>query len=280
MNANRAAPSRPSPTNRPRLIVMPDRDRPGCRARAWPAPITRASRRVACSNVRRPSAPSAQASTNAPTMSITATSQIWSVVRSIGPANTTPATAAGTDETRTSRARRASFDSRSARQGAAQAHEVVAEVGDGAEQGPQVEGDVERLLQRLVAREVVPPEQPRHQDEVARRRDREVLGEPLGDAQDDGVDDRHGPQSVNERTGGAAVRAPGRRPSHGARRAKAGRLVPVRPPGGRDPARSVPIRHAERNSGTKRFRSGGIRCRYDSQRRQNRRPTRPDVRRR
>ena len=72
-----------------------------------------------------------------------------------------------------------------------QAHDVVAEVGDGPAQRAEVQRHVEGLLQRLVAGEVVPAEQPRHHDEVARRGDREVLGESLGDAQDDGVEDRH-----------------------------------------------------------------------------------------
>ena len=89
-NANRAAPSRPSPTKRPTVIVTPERDTPGCRAMAWPTPMTRASVRLTSSIVRLPRAPSARASSRPPTMSITAISQIWSVFSSIESANSPP----------------------------------------------------------------------------------------------------------------------------------------------------------------------------------------------
>ena len=51
-------------------------------------------------------------------------------------------------------------------------HEVLAEVGDDGDERAEVEGDVERLLGRRVV-EVVPVEQPRHEQQVPARRDRE-----------------------------------------------------------------------------------------------------------
>ena len=49
--AKRTAPSRSSPARRPAVIVMPERDTPGCSATAWPTPISTASRRVTSSTV-------------------------------------------------------------------------------------------------------------------------------------------------------------------------------------------------------------------------------------
>src|SRR4029453_15752760 len=58
-------------------------------------------------------------------------------------------------------------------------------------EGAQVEGHVERLLQRGLPGEVAPPEQPRDQHEVTRRRDGKVLGQALRAPEDDGVEERH-----------------------------------------------------------------------------------------
>jgi hypothetical protein len=46
-----------------------------------------------------------------------------------------------------------------------------------------VEGDVEGLVEVLVLLEVVPVEEPGNEDQVAGRRDRQELGQPLDDAE-------------------------------------------------------------------------------------------------
>ena len=69
--------------------------------------------------------------------------------------------------------------------------ELVAEVADDRDERAEVQGDVERLLDRRVV-EVVPVEQPRHEQEMTARRDRQELGEPLHEAEDDGMEDGHG----------------------------------------------------------------------------------------
>ena len=68
--------------------------------------------------------------------------------------------------------------------------EVLAEVEDRGEERAEVEGDVERLLD-LGRVEVVPPEQPRDEQQVPARRDRQELREPLDETEHDGVEDRH-----------------------------------------------------------------------------------------
>ena len=47
--------------------------------------------------------------------------------------------------------------------------------------------DVERLLQRVIAAEVVPAEQVGDEEEVPARRDGQEFGQALDDAEDDGV---------------------------------------------------------------------------------------------
>src|SRR5688500_11723414 len=64
-----------------------------------------------------------------------------------------------------------------------QAGDVVPEVGDHGDQGPDVEGDVERLVELLVRLEVLPLEEPRDEDQMARRGDRKELGGALHDAE-------------------------------------------------------------------------------------------------
>src|SRR3546814_13439042 len=61
-----------------------------------------------------------------------------------------------------------------------QADDVGAEVGDGADQGAEVQRHVEGLLERLLAGEVVPAEQPGNDAQVAARRDGQELREALG----------------------------------------------------------------------------------------------------
>ena len=49
----RAAASRRNPSNRPRLIVAPERETPGIRAEAWAHPMSTASSQVTVSSARR-----------------------------------------------------------------------------------------------------------------------------------------------------------------------------------------------------------------------------------
>jgi hypothetical protein len=62
---------------------------------------------------------------------------------------------------------------------------VRPEVDDDCDERPEVEGDVEGLVEVLVLLEVVPVEEPRHENQVAGRGDREQLGEALHDAEDE-----------------------------------------------------------------------------------------------
>ena len=70
------------------------------------------------------------------------------------------------------------------------ADEVVAEVHDDGDERAEVQGDVERLLDRCVAGRF-PAEEPAREDQVPARRDRQELREPLHQAEHDGVEDRH-----------------------------------------------------------------------------------------
>jgi hypothetical protein len=74
--AKRAAPSRERPSTRPVVIVTPERDTPGWRATAWPAPMSSASRSVTSSAARVPVRRSAHPSTRPNTISIVAMSQM------------------------------------------------------------------------------------------------------------------------------------------------------------------------------------------------------------
>ena len=110
--------------------------------------------------------------------------------------NTTPVMPAGTAETTSSQAIEPSGGAPIRLRGtdvadalACEDDDVGAEVGDRPDQRADVEADVEGLGQRLVGAEVVPAEQPGHDRQVARRRDREELRQPLDDAEDDGVED-------------------------------------------------------------------------------------------
>ena len=62
------------------------------------------------------------------------------------------------------------------------------EVDEGPDQRPDVQRDVERLVQVCVGQDR-PVEQPRDQDQVPRARDRRELGDSLGDAEDDRLQD-------------------------------------------------------------------------------------------
>jgi hypothetical protein len=58
---------------------------------------------------------------------------------------------------------------------------------DHREDGPELDDDLEALDELAV----LEAEQPAREDHVGRRRDREELGDPLDDADDDGVQERH-----------------------------------------------------------------------------------------
>jgi hypothetical protein len=65
-----------------------------------------------------------------------------------------------------------------------------------------VERDVERLVEALVRLEVVPVEQPRDEDEVARGRDRQQLGQALDEAEDERLPVREAPGPLPHAGGG------------------------------------------------------------------------------
>ena len=67
--------------------------------------------------------------------------------------------------------------------GSDQALDVVPEVGDDRDERPDVERDVERLVELLVGLEVLPLEEPRNEDQVARRGDGQELCGALHDAE-------------------------------------------------------------------------------------------------
>jgi hypothetical protein len=75
--------------------------------------------------------------------------------------------------------------------GTGEHHQVAPEVGGGTHEGAHVEGDVEGAVEVGVAGELPPPEEPRHQDQVAAGGDGQELRQALDDAQDDGVDEGH-----------------------------------------------------------------------------------------
>ena len=61
--------------------------------------------------------------------------------------------------------------------------DLTPEVHDDRNEGSEVEGDVERLVERVVLLEEVPVGEPRQEDEVARGGDRQELGETLRHAE-------------------------------------------------------------------------------------------------
>ena len=79
------------------------------------------------------------------------------------------------------------------------ARHVVPEVDERADERPEVQGDVERLVQVRIGQDR-PVEQPRHDDQVARARDRRELGHALGDAEHDRLQDAQGVVSSGDGT--------------------------------------------------------------------------------
>ena len=66
-----------------------------------------------------------------------------------------------------------------------EAHEVAPEVRADGDERSEVQRDVERLVEAVVLLEVCPLGRPRNEDEVPRGGDRQELGEPLHDAEDE-----------------------------------------------------------------------------------------------
>jgi len=86
--------------------------------------------------------------------------------------------------------------------------DVAPEVGDQREEGAQVQGDVEGLVQLRVLEEEVPVEQPGDDQQMPGTGDRQELGESLDDAQDDGLQDGQGGSFAGRRCGDAPEEAP------------------------------------------------------------------------
>ena len=144
--ANRAAPSRPRPTNRPTVMVTPERDTPGCRARAWPTPMTSASSRPTSSIVRLPRTPSARASSSAPDDHHHGDEPDLVGVLLDGVGQQRAGYRRRHRRDRDQPAEPAVLRLAGFARGLGQAHDVVAEVGDRADQRAEVEGHVEGLL--------------------------------------------------------------------------------------------------------------------------------------
>ena len=70
--------------------------------------------------------------------------------------------------------------------------DVVPEVGAHGDERPEMERDVERLVEAIVLLEVRPVAEPGHEDEVSGRGDRQELREPLDDAEDERLAVRDG----------------------------------------------------------------------------------------
>ena len=92
--------------------------------------------------------------------------------------------------------------------------EVLPEVRDDGDQGAEVEGDVEGLVELVVLLEAGPVGQPGHEDQVSGRRDRQELGRPLHQAEDERlpVRERAGDLPTRARLGRARRRSPRRPP--------------------------------------------------------------------
>ena len=68
-----------------------------------------------------------------------------------------------------------------------ESHDVGPEIGTHGDERPQVKRDIERLVEPVVLLEVRPVRRPGNEDEVPRRGDRQELGQPLDDPEDEGL---------------------------------------------------------------------------------------------
>ena len=112
----------------------------------------------------------------------------WPSLSSIGCSATAPIVAAGTVAITISHAEPLVLvgdlaPARAAHHSARVAQEVVPEVGDHRHQRAEVQRDVEGLVEVRVLLEVVEVQHPWHEDQVPGRGDREELGQPLHDAE-------------------------------------------------------------------------------------------------
>jgi hypothetical protein len=76
-------------------------------------------------------------------------------------------------------------------EGAKVGDDLVTEVGDGGDQGPAVQGDIEGLVELLVVLQERVVLKPGNEDQVPGRRDRQELGEALDDPKEEGLEFGH-----------------------------------------------------------------------------------------
>src|SRR4029453_5682916 len=107
------------------------------------------------------------------------------------------------------------------------AGDVVSEVHERADERPEVQRDVEGLVQARIG-EDRPVEEPRHDDQVTRARDRRELGHALGDAEHDRLQDGRGGSSAAAVENAAHPSRPRFRPYD--QRASRGAIVTVMSP--------------------------------------------------
>src|SRR5215207_2669729 len=214
-NEKRAAVSRFSPAKRPPMMVEPERLAPGTSARTCAKPTASASAGPKSStSLRRAPTFSATSSSSATTTIIVAiTHRFFVNVPSMKSLKSSPKTPTGSEPSTISqprRARQARPEAAAApitlRAAAAEQREVVAQEGgrDGPDVAREVDEDGEQRAElddgdggrRLLRAQGlfdprVKPRRAAGEDEVRRRADGDELGQPLHDAEDDGLKDGH-----------------------------------------------------------------------------------------
>ena len=189
-NENRAAESRSRPRKPPAVIVIPERETPGMSARLCARPTA-----TPCFSVRssidlvigRRSAQPSSPPKPARKIAICHGSPRWLGDHVLE----READQRRPGSSRRARPRRslvARLDRPPASVPSQPTHErlqVVPEVRPDRDERAEVERDVERLVERVVLLEVVPLEEPRDEDQVPRRRDRQQLGGPLDEPEDE-----------------------------------------------------------------------------------------------
>ena len=186
---NRAAVSRSRPRKRAAVIVIPEREVPGARDRTWASPIQMPSRIVGLSEASALRQAVGEAEQEAKTISwiaIIQGSPRWS---SMKPEPRPPKITAGTvpiaiaTESRCAgrlHRPRCAPRRRSPRMSAT---DLAPEVGDRGDQGARVQRDVEGLVELRVVEQERVVLQPGHEDQVAGGGDRQELGQPLHNPQ-------------------------------------------------------------------------------------------------
>ena len=175
-NEKRAAESRSRPRNRPAVIVIPERETPGISARLCAAPIASASRGPSAPIRRRSRLPVGDP--EQPGEDDEDDRDLPRLPQMLGdqvlPQERRRSRPGPSRRRRTTRsARRPSRPGASAacpQPGRQQADEVAPEVGDDRDERPQVERDVERLVEGVVLLEVLPVAEPRARGSGGRTR--------------------------------------------------------------------------------------------------------------